>query len=150
MEKSFPELAPLELYGLWRLRQRVFVLEQRCFYEDIDAKDLQSRHLWLASPEANLEPAAYLRILPPGLSYPEPSLGRIVIAPERRGQRLGRELIREGLARLWARYGLGCVRLSAQAHLETFYGALGFRRASEDYVEDGIPHLEMVLEPLTT
>lgn len=147
VEKSFSELLPLELYGLWRLRQRVFVLEQRCFYEDIDAKDLQARHLWLAPPAGQPEPAAYLRILPPGLSYPEPSLGRIVIAPERRGQRLGCELVREGLARLWARYGLGGVRLSAQAHLEQFYGALGFRRASDDYDEDGIPHLEMVIDP---
>ncbi|HRC54684.1 MAG TPA: GNAT family N-acetyltransferase [Kofleriaceae bacterium] len=160
VEKSFPELGPTELHGILRLRQRVFVVEQQCVYLDADGHDAHARHLWLpqgsvASPSRELagalpsalanEPAAYLRILPPGAAYLEPSLGRVITAPEVRGRGLGVELLREGLARAWARYGLVPIRIGAQAHLEGFYGALGFRRASEDYVEDGIRHLEMLI-----
>jgi ElaA protein len=145
MEKSFSELSVAELYEILALRQRVFVLEQTCLYNDLDGLDDRCDHLWTRGGDGAL--AAYLRILPPGLSYPEPSLGRVLVAATARGTGAGRELMREGLARARARYGDVPIRIGAQAYLEKFYGDLGFRRASEDYVEDGIPHLEMVAAP---
>lgn len=165
VEKTFVELSLMELHGILRLRQRVFVIEQRCVYLDLDELDLQGHHLWLpraaasaptrpvpppaapVPPPLDHEPAAYLRILPPGAAYAEASLGRVITAPEVRGQGLGVTLLQEGLARARALYGPVPIRIGAQAHLEQLYAALGFRRASEDYVEDGIPHLEMLLPP---
>ncbi|HWU88131.1 MAG TPA: GNAT family N-acetyltransferase, partial [Kofleriaceae bacterium] len=82
---------------------------------------------------------AYLRIVPAGAKYDEASIGRVVTAPEARGTGLGRELMRRGLAAA----GRVPLRIGAQAHLEKFYGELGFVRASDVYDEDGIPHVEM-------
>ena len=136
-EESFARLTPAELYAICALRQRVFVVEQSCVYVDADGYDPPSRHLW-AAREGVLH--GYLRIVPAGVKFAEVSLGRVVTAPEARGAGLGRELVRRGLASV----GAVAVRIGAQAHLEKFYGELGFARASEVYDEDGIPHIEMV------
>jgi len=136
-EEAFARLTPAELYAICALRQRVFVVEQSCVYVDADGYDPPSRHLW-AEREGVLH--AYLRIVPAGVKFAEVSLGRVVTAPEARGAGLGRELVRRGLASV----GAVPVRIGAQAHLEKFYGELGFARASDVYDEDGIPHIEMV------
>ena len=136
-EEAFARLTPAELYAICALRQRVFVVEQSCVYVDADGYDPPSRHLW-AEREGVLH--AYLRIVPKGVKFAEVSLGRVVTAPEARGAGLGRELVRRGLASV----GAVPVRIGAQAHLEKFYGELGFARASDVYDEDGIPHIEMV------
>lgn len=130
-----------EVYRILRQRARVFVVEQACAYLDLDGYDAAGWHLWT---ERAGDVAAYLRILPAGVKYAEPSLGRIITAPEHRRAGLGKELVREGLAALAARCGPGPVRIGAQRYLERFYGELGFVRASPDYDEDGIPHLEMI------
>ena len=119
------------------LRQRVFVVEQRCAYLDADGYDPQSRHLW-ADRAGSIE--AYLRIVPAGAKYAEVSIGRVITAPEARGTGLGRELMRRGVAAC----GAQPIRIGAQAHLEKFYGELGFRRVSDEYLEDDIPHIEML------
>ena len=136
-EEPFAKLTPAELYAICALRQRVFVVEQNCVFVDADGYDPLARHLW-AEGEGAVR--AYLRIVPAGLKFAEVSLGRVVTAPEARGTGLGRELMRRGLASV----GALPVRIGAQAHLEKFYGELGFLRASEPYDEDGIPHVEMM------
>ncbi len=132
-----------ELYRLMVLRQRVFVVEQACPYLDADGWDPRATHLW-CDDDAGAAAVAYLRVFAPGVKYAEASLGRIVTAPEARGGGLGRRLVAEGLARIAAAHGAAPVRIGAQAYLERFYGEAGFVRVSDDYLEDGIPHLEMV------
>lgn len=141
--RRWAELSTDELYRIMALRQRVFIVEQSCPYLDADGWDDKATHLW-CDDERGEQCLAYLRVFAPGVKYAEASLGRIVTAPEVRRHGLGRPLIREGLARIAAAHGGAPVRIGAQKYLEDFYGGLGFVRASDDYDEDGIPHLEMV------
>ncbi len=136
-DRSFGELTTAELYAIVALRERVFVVEQRCAYLEADGHDLHARHLWAARDGA---PVAYLRALPAGAKYAETSIGRVIVDPSERGTGLGRELMRRGIA-LCARP----IRIGAQAHLERFYRELGFTSVSGIYDEDGIPHVEMVM-----
>jgi len=131
-----------ELYRILVVRQRVFVVEQACAYLDADGLDPAARHLWTEGPDGAV--LAYLRVLPPGTRFAEASLGRVVTAPEVRRTGLGRALMIEGLARARADHGDVPVRIGAQRYLERFYGELGFVRDSDEYDEDGIPHVEMV------
>ena len=135
--RTFAELTTAELYAIIALRERVFVVEQRCAYQDADGVDPVSRHLWAERGGGAI--AAYLRIVPAGVKFSELSIGRVITAPEARGSGLGRELMTRGIAAA----GRVPIRIGAQAHLEKFYGELGFVRASEVYDEDGIPHIEM-------
>jgi ElaA protein len=145
VERSFADLTTAELHEILWLRQRVFILEQACFYDDIDGKDPASFHLWQRDAAGAL--AAYLRILPPGLAYPEAaSLGRVIVAPAARGTGLGQDLMREGMRRAFAHFPAAPIRIAAQSYLERFYASLGFRRLGPDYVADGIAHCEMVAE----
>ncbi|HEX4422199.1 MAG TPA: GNAT family N-acetyltransferase [Kofleriaceae bacterium] len=143
-DRGFDELSIAELYAILSLRERVFIVEQACVYLDADGHDPASRHLWAEDPAAGPTAIrAYLRILPAGEKFAEVGLGRIVVAPEARGTGLGRELVRRALDTV----GDSPVRIGAQAHLEKFYGELGFCRVGEPFVEDGIPHLEMIRNP---
>lgn len=142
---EFSALTLPEFFEAACLRQAVFVVEQHCPYPDLDALDPVSWHLFGRDADGQL--LAYLRLVPPGLKYAEPSLGRVVTANAARGQGLGHPLIAEGLAqsaRLWPQLGN---RIGAQAHLQAFYGQHGFVAASEIYDEDGIPHLDMLYTP---
>jgi ElaA protein len=143
--EPFARLTADELYRILALRQRVFIVEQACAYLDADGDDAACDHLWTAGDDGAVR--AYLRVVPPGVKYAEPALGRVVTAPEARRGGLGRILMIEGLARARAAFGPVPVRIGAQKYLEHFYGSLGFVRASDDYVEDGIPHLEMLRLP---
>jgi ElaA protein len=138
-DREFAELTVRELYGITALRERVFVVEQNCVYLDADGVDPQCRHLW-AEDEATRAIHAYCRLVPAGVKYAEASIGRVITAPEARGSGLGKELMQRAIAAL----GVIPVRLGAQAHLEKFYGDLGFVTASAPYDEDGIPHIEML------
>lgn len=140
----FGELGVENLYDALALRCRVFVLEQGA-YLDPDGRDRAAWHLLGRDPAGMLQ--AYLRFVDPGAKYAEPSMGRVVTAPEVRGSGLGRRLVGEGLARCAAAWPGQGVRISAQSHLEGFYGEWGFRRVGPPYLEDGIPHLEMFKEP---
>lgn len=145
---AFAELNARELYRILKLRQEVFIVEQQCPYLDADGRDDRCYHLhgWKPAsgdPEILL---AYLRVLPPGLVYAEPAMGRIVTAPEVRGSGIGRALMKEGLRRVKETFGETAIRISAQQYLKKFYEEFGFRQAGEPYVEDGIPHIEMLRE----
>lgn len=140
----FDDLGVHALHDALALRCRVFILEQGP-YQDPDGAD---KHAWhLLGYDAAGRPMACLRVVDPGAKFAEPAIGRVVTAPEARGQGLGRELMQEGLARCRVVWPGRAVRISAQAHLQPFYGALGFAAASGEYLEDGIPHIEMLWSP---
>jgi ElaA protein len=144
---AFGELTNSWLYALLRLRQEVFVVEQDCVYSDIDNLDQQAFHM-LCTRDSEL--LAYQRCLPPGLRYPESSLGRILVCPAMRGQQLGRELARRGVEHNLSRWR-GCnIRISAQSHLQPFYNSLGFIGEGNEYLEDGIPHRQMLYPAATS
>lgn len=142
--KSFKELTVHELYDALKLRQDVFIIEQNSIYEDLDRKDQQSKHV-LGFLDDTL--IAYSRILPPGLSYLEASIGRIITSPSVRGKNLGRELVRYSIDTCRTLYPDSAIRISAQQHLQKFYGEFGFRTISEPYDDGGILHVEMLLAP---
>lgn len=141
---AWPELGVDQLYRILQLRQEVFVVEQNCVYRDLDGLDCQALHMLCLREESLL---AYQRCLPPGSSYAESSLGRVVVAPQARGGQLGRELVQRGIDCNRRQWPDTPIRIGAQAHLQGFYASLGFVEASDPYVEDGIPHIEMLLDP---
>jgi len=139
--KRFDELTPTELYKIIQLRIHVFVVEQNCPYEDCDDKDFKSKHLWC---ESDNQVVAYCRILPANISYSEISIGRVVTHPKFRDKKLGHELMRHSLQIISNHFNTNEVRISAQAHLKNFYEKHGFNQVSEEYLEDNIPHIEML------
>ncbi len=139
--KPFFQLTIDELYAILQLRERVFVVEQNCIYLDCDGLDSKAWHL-AAYEEGTL--VAYLRAFPPGIKYPECSIGRVVTAPESRKEGYGKKLIKEALKQMEMTFGPQSIRISAQSYLVKFYSDFGFRTVSEEYLEDGIPHTEML------
>jgi ElaA protein len=139
----FDELDVHALDAIYRARQQVFSIEQACVYLDADGFDAQSFHLaaW-ASDRA--VPLAYARVVHPGLKYAEPSIGRVITTGAARGTGLGRELVRRAVANCGAAFPGHGIRISAQTRLERFYGEFGFMAVGAPYMEDGIPHTEML------
>lgn len=144
--KSFEELTLPELYEILKLRVEVFIIEQQCFYQDLDGKDQKSHHLYLKDEETE-EIIAYLRLVEPDISFPEPSIGRVIVKENSRNQQLGSILMQKGIeiARIHYKSSTG-IRISAQAHLQNFYQTLGFESEGEVYKEDDIDHIQMILK----
>ncbi|GAB2670049.1 GNAT family N-acetyltransferase [Flavihumibacter cheonanensis] len=142
--KSFEELTAHQLYQLLRLRSEVFVVEQQCIFLDMDNKDQQCYHLLGWKGELL---AASTRLVPPGISYTEMSIGRVVSSPLVRGTGIGRELMEVSVKACYELWGNAPIRIGAQCYLEKFYQSLGFEPEGEIYLEDGIPHIEMVKMP---
>lgn len=138
---SFEQLSAADVYEVLRLRQRVFVVEQHCPYLDADGLDTQCWHA-LGTRDNHL--IATARIVPPGLKFDEPAIGRVASAPEVRRTGLGRALMRSAIAQCDALYSGRPIRLAAQRYLEAFYGSLGFVAEGAPFDEDGIEHIEMV------
>ena len=154
--KKFVDLTRFELYAILQLRNEEFAVEQNCVYPDMDNKDQLSFHLmgWSNDPpgpagEIPLKQqeklAAYTRIIPPGIAYKEPSIGRVVTAGLIRGTGAGRELMERSVQAAYELFGKLPVRIGAQLYLLSFYSSLGFTQTSEVYLEDGIEHIEMIL-----
>ncbi len=139
--KSFDQLSADQLYTILTVRQEVFVLEQSCLYLDADGKDRRSFHL-MGFDEDDL--VAYARIVEPGISYKEVSIGRILSSKKVRGTGSGRELMVQALGRIQKAYGDVPVRISAQSYLKEFYQQFGFEPTGKEYLEDEIPHMEML------
>ncbi|MGL4996166.1 MAG: GNAT family N-acetyltransferase [Deefgea sp.] len=139
---TFTEFDTATLFQYLRLRQQVFIVEQNCAYPDMDDLDEVSTHLLGWSGETLV---ACLRLVPPGLKYPEPSIGRVIAAPEMRGTGLGYQLIQAGLKGASEQYPESGNRIGAQSHLQNFYARHGFVTVSDEYDEDGILHVDMLL-----
>lgn len=142
--KDWSSLDKDDLYEILALRINVFVIEQNCPYQDADGKDKKSSHLYALDEEGHC--AAYLRLLPPGVSYDDCSIGRVVTAANTRGTGLGKELMRKAMD-YYLTNGNPAIRISAQAHLQRFYEEFGFHKTNEEYLEDDIPHIEMLYKP---
>lgn len=136
---EFKDLKPEQVEDIFSLRQQVFIIEQNCFYNDIDGEDRKAKHL-LIYKENSL--AAYLRIFAAGAKFKQQaSMGRIVVAPGFRGTEVGTLLIKKGIELC----GGAPIRIEAQAELKNYYHRYGFKEKGEVYVVDGINHLQMVL-----
>jgi ElaA protein len=134
-------LTAREVHDILQARAAVFVVEQACVFQDVDGADPESWHLFARAGDAI---AAYCRLVPAGVKFREPSIGRVITTQAARGTGMGRELMGEALRRCSALWPGAAVRIGAQLYLERFYGEFGFARASEPYDEDGIPHIEML------
>ena len=144
----FSELTCDELYKILALRQTVFILEQRCLYNDLDYLDQKGIHLLGTK---NNELMSYLRIFPPDIVYPNAtSLGRVVTAPAARKKMIGKEMLQQALHYLDSTYKQYPVIISAQIHLTRFYESFGFATRGDPYDEDGIIHIKMIKQPTAT
>ncbi len=139
--KQFDQLDLMELYRILQLRSTVFVVEQNCPYLDLDNKDQESYHM--AGWKGN-ELVAYARLLPPGLSFSEASIGRVVSNPTYRNTGAGKQLMQKAIEITYTLFQVPEIRIGAQLYLQEFYTNLGFQKASEEYLEDNIPHIEMI------
>ena len=139
--KKFNELTPAELYDILQLRNEVFVVEQNCVYQDADNKDQSSYHLMGRDGDKLI---AYTRIIPPGIAYAEPSIGRVVTSPSARRTGAGRALMQRSIEVVHDLFGKQPLRIGAQLYLRDFYVSLGFRQTGDIYLEDGIEHIEML------
>lgn len=137
----FEELDAREVHDILQARSAVFVVEQNCVFQDVDGADPASWHLLGREDGALL---AYCRLVPPGIKFAEASIGRVLTTEAGRRQGLGRVLMAEAVRRAQALWPGQPLRIGAQVYLERFYGEFGFVRASDEYDEDGIPHIEMV------
>lgn len=141
----FNDLSSQQLFDLLALRTEIFVVEQDCPYQEVDEKDQEAFHVLAYTINKKL--VAVSRILPPGISYREVSLGRVAIKKEFRGMGLSHELNKRSIAFIDSRLQKQDIRISAQSHLVAMYQQHGFRAVSEEYLEDNIPHVEMLRSP---
>lgn len=139
--KAFEQLSNIQLYKILQARTEVFVVEQQCAYLEVDGKDIECEHLFL---EENNQVLAYARLLPPGVSYKEASIGRVLVIQKARGKGLANKLMESAIAHLKSK-GYMNIKIQAQAYLLDFYKSFGFYAISDEYLEDGIPHVDMLL-----
>lgn len=139
--KHYSELSLNEFHDIIALRIKVFVIEQNCPYQDLDGLDKECYHL-LTTNEKN-EVVGTARIIPPGLLYPDAGIGRIVLDESARGANNGHLLMKYSMQFIFTKFGQVDMKLSAQKHLEKFYNQHGFISTGKEYLEDGIPHVEM-------
>ncbi|MBO4677709.1 MAG: GNAT family N-acetyltransferase [Oscillospiraceae bacterium] len=139
--KSFAELSTRELYDLLRLRVDVFVVEQRCPYPELDGWDQAALHVWLQD-DTGIQ--AYLRIMDRGVSGEYVTIGRVIAVKRRQG--LGSRILAEGVRLARERFGAEQIYLEAQVYARTLYEKQGFRAISGPFLEDGIPHVKMLLD----
>lgn len=142
--KPFKKLTNEELYEIFHLRIAVFIVEQNCPYQDADGKDPKSFHV---TGRQNGELVAYTRIVPPGVSYKEVSIGRVISSSKVRGTGTGKVLMEKTMEYIRKEYGKVPIRIGAQAYLQKFYEGFGFIKEGDGYLEDGIPHIIMLYTP---
>ncbi len=139
--KSYNELTKCELFDIYFIRQEVFIVEQNCVYQDIDQKDYYSYHLMAYDNELLV---AYLRIVHPGISYDEPSIGRVLTKISHRRRGISKKIIQTAIQKVRDVYNHSNIRISAQEYLIPFYRSLNFVTVGEVYLEDDIRHIEMI------
>lgn len=139
--KKFNELNIEEIYKILALRNEIFIVEQECPYLDCDDKDLNSYHLFLTE---NGQIVSYLRILEKGVSYDEISIGRVAVKKSYRGKGISRKMMLKAIEFIENNLSENTIKIQAQAYLLDFYSSLGFKAVSEEYLEDNIPHIDMI------
>ena len=139
--KRFNELSTSELYKLLHLRSEVFVVEQNCVYQDIDGKDEKALHL-LGTVEGKI--VAYSRLFKANDYFENASIGRVAISEDFRAKKWGHNLMQEAISGIETAFGKQAITISAQLYLKKFYETNGFQQVSEMYLEDDIPHIEML------
>ena len=141
--KRFSELSTNELFDLVKLRIEIFVVEQQCPYSELDDKDRHqhTRHLMGFN---NSQLVCCARLLAPGISYAEVSIGRLAVAKPHRRNGLGSALMHQCINHIYNIWPHSDIRMSAQQYLSEFYTHLGFNQTSEVYLEDNIPHIQML------
>ena len=139
--KHFSELSAEELFEIYKLRVSVFIVEQSCPYQDIDDADKSAYHVWLRD-EDGIE--AYARVLPSGVAFPTAAFGRVIAVKRRCG--LGTKIVAAAIETARDKLGADMITIEAQVYARSLYENLGFRQTSEEFLEDGIPHIQMQLE----
>lgn len=136
--KHFTQLTRDELFQIYKLRVAVFIVEQQCAYPEIDDADQVAWHLWLQDGDGI---AAYLRVLPPGTTFDAASIGRVIAVKRRQG--LGSRIVAEGVRTARERFGAQTITIEAQTYARGLYERAGFVQTSQEFLEDGIPHIRM-------
>lgn len=141
--KPFEALSVDELYDILQLRSKIFVVEQNCVYLDIDGKDKVALHLF-GTYDGKI--VAHARLFKSGITFDHASIGRVVVDPDYRDRKWGQELMKKAIEGIEEHFGESQITIGAQLYLKKFYESLGFVQSSEMYLEDDIPHIEMVRE----
>ena len=139
--KHFSELSAEELFAIYKLRVSVFVVEQKCPYQEIDDADKAAYHIWLQD-ENGIE--AYARVLPQGTTFPTAAIGRVIAVKRRCG--LGSRIVSAAINTAKEKFAADKITIEAQVYARTLYEKAGFRQTSGEFLEDGIPHIQMQLE----
>jgi ElaA protein len=142
--RAFDELSTRQLYALIAVREAVFIVEQNCAYQDADGLDAKAMH-FIGWDQDTV--ATYLRVFAPGEKFAEASIGRVLTAATHRGLGLGKVAMRLAVQYIDEHHANASTRISAQAHLVRFYNEFGFSKVSDEYFEDGIPHIAMLRQP---
>ena len=143
--KHYRDLTINEFHDIIKLRLEAFVVEQNCIYLDLDGKDKKCYHMICRDGMGNI--VATARIVPPGLIYEEAAIGRVVIYESIRKKGVGHELMNKCIKFCEVEFGACPIRISAQKHLEVYYEKYQFISTGKEYLEDGIPHVEMLYTP---
>ena len=138
MIKHFNDLTLKELHEIYKVRTAVFVVEQKCPYQEVDDADLVSYHLYLKD-EQGIQ--AYIRVIPKGVTMAEVSIGRVISLKRRQG--LASKLLKEGIKLAKDKFNATCIEIEAQVYARTLYEKVGFKQVSEPFLEDGIEHIKM-------
>lgn len=138
--KSFDELSLDELYEILKLRVDVFVVEQACPYPEVDGNDQNAYHVFLRDEDGI---QAYLRVLDRGVTMDEVAIGRVIAKRRREG--LGTQVMKAGIGAAQDKFNASTIQLEAQVYAQKLYESLGFKVTSDEFLEDGIPHVQMTL-----
>ena len=140
----FDALSKEHLYDILAIRQEVFIVEQNCPYNDADYTDQDAIHVYAYDKGRII---ACARLLKPGVSFSEASIGRIITDKKYRGKGLGHKLVEKCIEESKKAYGDFGIRISGQVYAMDFYKKLGFKPEGEEYLEDGIPHMDLCIHP---
>lgn len=138
--KRFEELSSEELYEIIKIRVAIFCLEQNCLYQDLDDKDKKAYHVYI---KENDKIKAYLRVLDKGISFDEISIGRVLTTE--RGVGFGNIILKEGIRVAKEKINADKIKIEAQSYAKGYYEKFGFKQISDEFLEDGIPHIKMIL-----
>ena len=138
--KRFEALSAEELYEILKIRVAVFCIEQNCLYQDLDYKDKSAYHIYI---KESGKIKAYLRVLDKGISFDEVSIGRVLTTE--RGAGFGNKILEEGIKVAKEKMNTDTIKIEAQSYAKGYYEKFGFTQVSEEFLEDGIPHIQMML-----